>query len=256
VEDVASGRVLFARSVRGEQVFPLIDELTEHIRTSLNLAGGPAGRSITELTSESVEAYRLYTEGLEARNNLRRADARDLFQQAVEIDPSFGMAYYRLWEIAQSVGQTASAEEYRRKTLEYLDRLPERQKLLVQARYAFELEKNPEKALALLEQRLARYPDEEDAYFGLWVIYNNLSQPDKALSAVEQGVKALPNSGSLHNQYGYGLLWAATRKPCVSWKPTRGSSPTSPTPTTAWARRTSSPASPKRPWSATHARWR
>jgi tetratricopeptide (TPR) repeat protein/TolB-like protein/tRNA A-37 threonylcarbamoyl transferase component Bud32 len=208
VEDVASGRVLFARSVRGEQVFPLIDELTEHIRTSLNLAGGPAGRSIAELTSESLEAYRFYTQGVEAQHNVRSADARDLFQQAVEIDPSFAMAYFRLSQVAESVGDPASAEAHIRKAMEQLDRLPERQKLLVQANYARNAGRNPEKAVDLLEQLLARYPDEVYAYYLLQVFYSeDLSQPDEALAAIKRGVKAVPNSGPLHNDYGYGLLW-------------------------------------------------
>ena len=207
VQDVASGRVLFARSVRGEQVFPLIDELTEHIRTSLNLAGGPAGRSVAELTSSSMEAYRLYTQGVEAQNNFRTAEARDLLQEAVEIDPAFAMAYFRLSQLSRFVGDVAAAEEYQRKTMEHINRLPERQKLGVQARFARRVEQNPEKAVNLLEDLLARYPDEEAAYPVLSRIYAiDLSQPEKALTTAERGVKALPNSGPLHNSYGYSLL--------------------------------------------------
>ncbi|MEE9234715.1 MAG: tetratricopeptide repeat protein, partial [Candidatus Acidoferrales bacterium] len=207
VEDVASGRLLFARSVQGQEVFPLIDELTEHIRTSLNLAGGPAGRSIAELTSSSMEAYRLYTQGVEAGNNLRYADARDLFQKALQIDPAFAIIHYKLAGIAGSVNDPSSAEAHIRKAMEQLDRLPDRQKLLVQAAHARRLE-NPDKAIDLLEQLLAGYPDEKDAYLQLRGIYFALSRNEEALAAMERGVKALPNSGSLHNMYGYQLLWA------------------------------------------------
>jgi serine/threonine protein kinase/tetratricopeptide (TPR) repeat protein/TolB-like protein len=206
VEDVASGRVLFARSVRGADVFPLVDELTEHIRSSLNLAG-ETGRSISEVTSSSLEAYRLYTEGLKAFNNVREADARDLFEKAVEIDPSFAMAYFRLANLARRMGDRERAEEYRQKGLAHVDRLPEREKLMVEAVEARNQEKNPQKAIKILEQLVERYPDDQDGYFQLANIYSNdLNQNEKALEILARGVKAVPDS-SLHNDYGYQLLW-------------------------------------------------
>ncbi|MFB3095694.1 MAG: tetratricopeptide repeat protein, partial [Candidatus Acidiferrales bacterium] len=182
------------------------DELTEHIRTSLNLAGGPAGRSIAELTSESLEAYRLYTQGVEAQVNFRTAEARDLLQKAVEIDPAFAMAYFHLSQLSGFVGDVAAAEEYRRKTMEHLDRLPQRQRLLFQANQALFREGDGRKAIALAKELLAQHPDEEDAYSVLGSAYARLGQDDKSMEAFRRGVEALPNSGPLHNFYGYSLM--------------------------------------------------
>ena len=205
VEDVASGRLLFAHSVRGKEVFPLVDELTAQIQKSLNLTVAAGSPGIAGVTSGSLEAYRAYTEGVEASTNTRNADALRLFRQAVELDPSFAMAYFRLSELSEFVGDAASAEEYRRKTLEHLDRLPERQKLLVQASYA-RREGKPDKAVKVLEDLVARYPDEEDAYFALSLAYDELNQPEQALAAFDRGVKTVPNSALLRNLYGYRLL--------------------------------------------------
>ncbi|MFQ5695578.1 MAG: tetratricopeptide repeat protein, partial [Terriglobia bacterium] len=209
VQDVGSGRILFAHSVRGEDVFSLADELIEQTRRGLNLAAAPATRPVAEVTTDSLEAYRLYTEGLEALRNVRYADARQLFQKAVELDPSFAMPYFQLSWIADRVREPALEKEYLLKTMEHLDRLPERQKLLVQAILARKVEQNPEKAISLLENVLARYPDEEDAYALLQRTYGrDLSQPQKALATAERGVKALPNSSFLRNDYGYALLYS------------------------------------------------
>ncbi len=205
VEDVASGRLLFAQSVRGKEVFPLVDELTLQIQKNLNLTVAAGGASIAGMTSGSLEAYRFYTEGFEAFYNLHTADARRLFQKAVELDPSFAMAYFQLSQLSEFVGDPAAAEEYRRKTLEHLDRLPERQKLFVQASYAHR-EGKPEKAVTVLEDLVARYPDEEEAYQTLSVAYAELNQPEQSLAGLERGVKAVPSSVSLHNFYGYALL--------------------------------------------------
>jgi tetratricopeptide (TPR) repeat protein len=207
VQDVASGRLLFARSVQGQEVFPLIDELTEHIRESLDLAEAAGARGIAEVTSSSMEAYRLYTEGLVALNNFRNADARRLLERAVELDPDFAMAYFRLSQVVEFVGDPASAEEYRRSTMEHLDRLPERQKLLVQADQA-RRNNNPEETVELLEELIAKYPDEEEGYAGLGTVYAIANHLEKALETYARGVEALPNTGPLHNHYGYALVYA------------------------------------------------
>lgn len=209
VDDVASGRILFAYSVRGEDVFSLVDELTAQTRRSLYLAAAPATRPVAEVSTHSLEAYRLYTEGMQAYYNLRNADARDLFEKAVEIDPSFAMAYFRLANIARGMGDRGRTDQYRQKVLSHLDRLPEREKLFVQAVEARREEKNPQKAIQLLEQLIERYPDAQDGYSVLaWTYRDYLNQPEKALEILARGVKALPDSGRLHNDYGLELLLA------------------------------------------------
>jgi len=182
-----------------------VDELTAQIQKSLNLTVAAGGTGIAGVTSESLEAYRAYTEGVEAFTNVRNADALRLFRKAVELDPSFAMAYFRLSQVSGFVGDAAAAEEYRRKTLEHLDRLPERQKLLVQAINA-RREGKPDKAVTALEGLIARYPDEEDAYQALSTAYAELNQPQQAMAVLERGVKAVPNSALLRNIYGYELL--------------------------------------------------
>jgi TolB-like protein len=58
VEDVGSGRILTAQSVRGSDLFGLVDQLAGRIRGGLELTAAPSARSITEITTPSLEAYR------------------------------------------------------------------------------------------------------------------------------------------------------------------------------------------------------
>jgi tetratricopeptide (TPR) repeat protein len=204
VQDVGSGRVLSAESVRGEDLFPLVDELAGRIRASLSLGDQPSVRPIADVTTPSLDAFQLFTEGLEARRNLRSGDARELFEKAVEIDPSFAIAYF---ELSNVVPQDSNLfRQYMEKAVELSERLPERQKLLVQATDANRVRGKAEEAVELLETLITRYPDEEDAYDSLNAIYGQLNQPDKALATLERGLKALPRSGPLHNSYGYELI--------------------------------------------------
>jgi tetratricopeptide (TPR) repeat protein len=116
------------------------------------------------------------------------------------------MAYYELAKTPERVGESGSNDEYNRKVLEYMDRLPERQRLLVEAAKAVEEDKDPDKAEELLEALLARYPDEEEAYFLLAEIHGERNQTEKYAATLERGVAAIPDSGLLRNQYGYHLL--------------------------------------------------
>jgi TolB-like protein/predicted Ser/Thr protein kinase len=117
VEDVGSGRVLAAQSVRGSDIFGLVDELAGRIRGGLELTEAPSARSITEITTPSLEAYRLFSEAMEAFRNVRYPDARRRMQRAVEIDPAFAIAYFYLSVMAERVGEPAASAEYMRKAL-------------------------------------------------------------------------------------------------------------------------------------------
>ena len=159
------------------------------------------------MTTDSLPAFQLYSEGLQARTGLRLADARRSFEQAVEIDPWFAIAYFELSIVTRRLGQTGDANRYLEKALRHLDRLPDRQVLLVQAVHAWEIVGDANEAVRLLEDLVSLYPDEEQAHNQLSNFYRDWGRFDEALTAAEQGVKALPNSGLLRNSYGYTLIW-------------------------------------------------
>jgi tetratricopeptide (TPR) repeat protein len=205
VEDVASGRVLSAESVRGNDVFPLVDELTGRIRASLEVAELGSSRPIAEVTTPSLEAYQLYTEGHQAMLQVRYADAREALEKAVEIDPSFAMAYASLSQVAETRGESTLAREYIDLAYQNRDRLTERQELYVRAQHAY-FENNLEQAVELLNELVDRFPDEELAYATLSVFYRVLQRTADAFAISERGIKELPQSGPLQNMYGYALL--------------------------------------------------
>ena len=208
IKDVGSNKLLSAHTVHGEDVFPLVDELTEHIRASLALADAPAGQELTEVTTSSLEAYRLYQNGREAASEMRREDAVRLLEGAIELDPSFAMAHFELWMIQTGFGllKNPDAEKHRQNTLENINHMTERQRLWFLALLARE-GGNPTRAAELLEQLITRHPDEERAYGTLALIYEwGVYDPQKSLDANARGVEALPKSGRMHGNYGLALL--------------------------------------------------
>ena len=207
LQDVASGRLLGAYTLQGTDPFPLADDLTRRIRDSLKIsaAGGVGAKGIAEITSSNPEAYRLYVEGVDAYRNRRDADAAERLKRAVQLDPGFASAYFYLLEMARAGGESQALEEYRSKIRPHLDRLPERERLQLQANDAAAAG-DTSKAIDLLEALLARYPDEENAYDALGQAHVDRGDASKYLQTMERGVKAIPTSPAMHNSYGYAWL--------------------------------------------------
>ena len=135
VEDVETGRVVAAGSEQGQDVFALVDALTTRIRTALDVKDRPAGRPLKDVTTSSLVAYELYVKGLEAWHNRRWGDARTIFDEAVRIDPAFALAHAQLAIVLERLGEAAKAVVHRQQVMGLLDRLPERQRLLAEAKH-------------------------------------------------------------------------------------------------------------------------
>jgi eukaryotic-like serine/threonine-protein kinase len=211
LHDLSSGRVLAAESGRGADVFAIADHLTTRIRAAAGFSDSAGVRRVADVSSSSLEAYRLYSEGVDACNNIRWADAFKLLEAAVAIDPGFAEAYLQLSVVAVSRGMLASRVEYLRKAEQYADRLSEQQRRFLELQLA-RGSGQPAKVIRLLDEFLADYPTVEDAYGVINSLYSpvlsGVFDPEKAISIGEMGVKVLPASGPIRNTYGYALLSA------------------------------------------------
>ena len=174
LEDLATGRVLVAKSVRGGDVFGLVDQLAASIRASIvDLDSGRPIRGVAELSSKSLEAYSLVPQGVQAHINTRWEDAHRLLERAVAIDPAFADAYLQLAFVDFFRGYPALRREYLRKAAEHADRLSERQRFLLEIETAREAG-NTAAAARTLDKLLAEFPDVEDAYFIASYVYETM----------------------------------------------------------------------------------
>jgi DNA-binding winged helix-turn-helix (wHTH) protein/tetratricopeptide (TPR) repeat protein len=206
IEDVAGAKIFAAHSVRGSNVFRLMDDLTAWVRDSLGTEtrdGAPV-QPITEMTTTSLEAFRLFNAGVTARRNLRLADARRLLTQAIDVDPSFALAYLELQSVALFSKDEAGYEVLQDKMLEHRERLPPHRRRLLEASELWE--DDPARAERMLFDVITQFPEEEETYMQLSRLYAKSYQADDARDILERGAKALPHSGYLRLHYGYRLL--------------------------------------------------
>lgn len=208
VEDAENARILAARSARGEDVFRLMDDLTRWVRDTVRVEETPSPSPIPplrEMTTNSLEAFRLYNDGLQARRHLRVGDARKLLTEAVALDPGFALAHLELQEIARWQQDEQGYQSSRAKILEHQERLPPQKRMLLEAVEIWK--KDPARAEQILREVIERSPEEEDAYLQLAFLYRSNYQADDSLAVLERGIVAAPKSGFLRMYFGYGLLW-------------------------------------------------
>ena len=208
VEDVNEGRVLNAYSATGPFIFALVDDLAAQIRAGLELDAAPSAASIADVTTDSLEAWRAYDQGLAFLTNARGVEAVAAFEEAVRLDPDFAMARFHLGRLPLRLADPSLAAEHDAFVLANMDRIPQRDRLYVEGEFALDHDNDPERAALLLEELVGRYPDHENGWIRLTAARRQPGQPftDLQIETLERGIEAMPTSGILHNQLGYAML--------------------------------------------------
>jgi TolB-like protein/Tfp pilus assembly protein PilF len=210
LEDLTTGRVLVAETVRGPDVFALVDQLAARIREGVGFADASDIRPLIDVSTRSVEAYRLYTQALGATDELRWNEAQLFLREAVAIDPGFAEAYLQLALITRLNGREVSWREHLRKAAEHAGRLNERERLFLAVETA-RVNGTPAEAARVLDDLLAKYPDAGNAIYvvsQLYAPFGGMHDPGKATKILEAAVAARPSNGRYRNNLGYGLLEA------------------------------------------------
>ena len=205
VEDVETGKLLFAQEASGSDVFPIVDRLTTAIRDGLALDHEDmVQRPMTEVSSNSLEAYRHFVEGKRAFDAIRFADATRSIEAALALDPEFAMAHFVHSALDLAQGEFVSGLEHLNRAWDLRDRLPARERAMVESSYELHVERDVEAARETLEELLRRFPGEEDAYV---LLGSHEFSPglNEQLEILSRGVAEIPTSGRLRNQYAYVL---------------------------------------------------
>jgi TolB-like protein len=116
-----------------------VDQLAQTIRE--NLALSP--QIVNELkaqsfnpSSKSLDAIRLYSEGVDLAGKGNNLEALKRFQASTQADPEFALAYARLGQPYANLGHDNEAEQFSRKAVDLSENLPRREKYLISANYA------------------------------------------------------------------------------------------------------------------------
>jgi len=158
------------------------------------------------VTTPSLEALKSYSLGYQAMVLKSDYDAAiSLFQQALTLDPNFAMAYARIGTSYFNLNETGRATENLRQAYGRREHLSERERLYIAAHYELVVTGNLEAARKVFELFAQTYP-REAPYTNLGIIYSQLGDYDRAISAFEKAVRIGPATGNRYANLVNGYL--------------------------------------------------
>lgn len=164
--------VALSQTARSENdVIDAVDELTKDLRERIgeSIKSIRGNSDLDRVTTSSLDALRLYTQGVNAEERGDYQRSVDLLQQATERDPEFAMAFRKLAVVLGNAGTSydkvvlAATKAY-----ELRERLPERERFMTIAYYHSSVTNDRERAIGAYRSLLEYDPNNTAAL-------NNLS---------------------------------------------------------------------------------
>jgi eukaryotic-like serine/threonine-protein kinase len=136
----------------------------------------------TNVTTASLQAFHAFSLG-EDEHRVGRdfPQAASFYQQAIQLDPTFAMAWARLGVSYGNVGAIGKAVEYLKKAYDLRERVTERERMYIEAQYALQQYDMP-KAIESYKLFVATYPRDPAAW-------NNLASAYANIGDLEQGAE-------------------------------------------------------------------
>jgi len=200
--EVARGTIIKSQRVEGNDVYAMVDDLTELVRRDLNLGSKDVQDieiPVIEKTTGSMTAYQHYLEGMDLFNEQHFIAAIDHFQSAIAIDSNFSNVYYTM-ALAQWWAQSLSSEVSSEQALVSLNYIlagenykTTKEKLLAESAREL-ISQNFSKATELYTQVVNFLPDEKDGWYGLGeALFHGSGDFEGALLAFEKVIELDPN---------------------------------------------------------------
>ena len=210
VYDVESGELVTTASATSDGEAALPAAFTSLADQLLSLAGAPTGAlPSVEPPTRSIDAYRAYVEGIEARSSWEIADAIAAFRRAVTADSSFALAYYELSQavaVQEGTNPDAPFVALADTALRRSAGRPEQERLLIEAYHALMHADMP-----LARERYARLIAMDSTIADAWSGLGDASWLDFTLRTDARGREYLPADLTLAlRAYERALELAAT----------------------------------------------
>jgi TolB-like protein len=218
----------YDRELTAANIFSIQSEIAKIVADALRATLTPEEQDqIAMAPTKNLAAYQAYLLGkqrLAKRSSGSLAEAVDYFEQAIDLDPNFALAYVGLaysytaqidWSGMPKDEMIAKAEPLVERALELNDRLGEA--------YAelgfFQIERADfEGAEATYQRALELSPNYSDAYRGYGVLLRYLlGRPEEALILQRKAVELDPLSGIAINQVGQSLELLGRFDEGLSW---------------------------------------
>ncbi|TRZ92996.1 serine/threonine protein kinase [bacterium] len=190
-----------------KDIIAKVDELTRLVKEGLNLTpaqiAGEIEKEAGKITTSSPEAFKYYIEGRRLHLKLEWEQSIAYMEKAVEKDPEFAMAYRSMGVAHNYLGHQAEARKYFKKALDLSDRLPENERLPIEAIWLVVGEENYAKAIEVLERLVKIYPGHILGHSWLATSYYYAGNFNKAIEHEESVVQNAKSADAVNDLAGY-----------------------------------------------------
>ena len=189
--DCASGEVLAREQVRAvgkEQVLQAVDKAAIDLRARLGESLATLQKYDTPLeqaTTPSLKALQAYSEGITLRNTQGDTESVPYFERAIQLDPTFAMAYDRLGVDCYDAMKFTSAAENFRKAFALREHVSQRERFHIESRYYHFVTGDLEKTLGVYQQWEREFPRDSVPHTGAGMIHSALGRYEKAASELQ-----------------------------------------------------------------------
>jgi tetratricopeptide (TPR) repeat protein len=200
IVDAGSGQTLASdrqTAANADEIIPAIDRLSARMRERVGESYSDlrADEPLARVTTGSLEALEKYSQGVvifEVGGDEALGNA--LLEEAVRLDPGFAMAWRKLG-LTRTGGWSRRVEALE-KAYELRDRLTERERLLTEATYSLDVERDYQATITAYERLIDLDPNDDWALNNLGATYAALGEWDNAeryfeASSVADSVNAL-----------------------------------------------------------------
>jgi serine/threonine protein kinase/Flp pilus assembly protein TadD len=193
VINVKTKKLLASVSSRGRGAGSIlenqIDDLSREVSRGIGLTEREVAATeskIAEVTTTSIDAYNYFLQGKDVYEKSYYNEAKIFLEKAIAADSTFAIAYLYLAATYASLGQSGNQRQANEKARLYSRKATEKERLYIEAAYAWYVDGNSEKRFQILQQIAKKFPDEKRVHLLLGSTYRFRKQYDKSIEELNK----------------------------------------------------------------------
>ncbi len=213
LHDIPDGKELWSQQFSGvpKDVLSIEDQISTQLVSALPIK--PTDEEMaraSERPTENVDAYDLYLRGRQAMKGPDRSKAAqsalDYFQQAIQKDPGFALAYTGVADASLFMYDDKKDSFWAQKALGAAQRAEQLKESLPEVHFAlgsvYQETGKTAQGIAELKRGLQLAPNSDSGYERLGDAYAQVGQQEEAIATFKKGIEVNPYYWVLHNELG------------------------------------------------------
>jgi tetratricopeptide (TPR) repeat protein/tRNA A-37 threonylcarbamoyl transferase component Bud32 len=198
-QDCVTGAIVAeeqAQAADKDGVLKALGEASSAFRMKLGESLASVARNdarIEMATTPSLDALKAYSQGMSERRIKGDTPSIPFFQRALELDPDFALAHARISTVYSNLGQAEEAKRHVTRAYELRNRVSDRERYYIEARYHTTVAQNVEDAMAAYRRLLAAFPGDYAAHSNLAQLQRQQGDTAGAIANYEAAIRVAPD---------------------------------------------------------------